>query len=137
MRWLVLNQRVLAVSGRDALQYLYMHLRASHRKINQNNSKNEKRTTYIFTALMFYTRIPCPATIDQSRLFKASRYFPLGWIVGSAAFVVFMFFNFLVGPDIAVLFSMIASVLVTRLFTKMVLLMFVMVLVAVGPKKKS
>jgi hypothetical protein len=38
-----------------------------------------------------------------------------------------MFFNFLVGPDIAVLFSMIASFLVTELFTKMVLLMFVMV----------
>jgi hypothetical protein len=32
---------------------------------------------------------------------------------------------------------MIASVLVTELFTKMVLLMFVMVLAAVGPKKKS
>jgi hypothetical protein len=51
--------------------------------------------------------------------------------------VLLLFFYvliFLVGPDIAVLFSMIASVLVTGAFTKMVLLMFVMVLVAVGPK---
>jgi adenosylcobinamide-GDP ribazoletransferase len=46
---------------------------------------------------MFYTRIPCPATIDHNPdyLNKASRYFPLvGWIVGSAAFVVFYVFNF-------------------------------------------
>jgi adenosylcobinamide-GDP ribazoletransferase len=44
---------------------------------------------------MFYTRIP--ATIDHNPdyLNKASRYFPLvGWIVGSAAFVVFMFLIF-------------------------------------------
>ena len=79
----------------------------------------KKELHIFFTALMFYTRIPCPATIDHNPdyLNKASRYFPLvGWIVGSAAFVVFYVFNFLVGPDIAVLFSMIASVLVTGAF---------------------
>jgi adenosylcobinamide-GDP ribazoletransferase len=45
---------------------------------------------------MFYT-VPCPATIDHNPdyLNKASRYFPLvGWIVGSAAFVVFFMLIF-------------------------------------------
>lgn len=68
---------------------------------------------------MFYTRIPCPATIDHNPdyLNKASRYFPLiGWIVGSVAFGVYCVFNYLVAPEIAVIFSMIASVLVTGAF---------------------
>jgi hypothetical protein len=92
MRWLVLNQRVLAVSRHGRVHYVTST--CLYRKINQNNSKNEKRTTYIFTALMF--TLPCPATIDHNPdyLNKASRYFPLvGWIVGSAAFVV-LCFNF-------------------------------------------
>ena len=54
--------------------------------------KNELRI--FFTALMFYTRIPCPGWIDHSEEYinKATRYFPLiGWIVGiAAAFVVFI-----------------------------------------------
>ena len=65
---------------------------------------------------MFYTRIPCPKNIDHNPdyLNKASRYFPLiGWIVGSVAFTVFYIFNYLGGPEIAIILSMIASVLVT------------------------
>lgn len=65
---------------------------------------------------MFYTRIPCPKNIDHNPdyLNKASRYFPLiGWIVGSVAFTVFYIFSYLVEPEIAIIFSMIASVLVT------------------------
>lgn len=65
---------------------------------------------------MFYTRIPCPKNIDHNPdyLNKASRYFPLiGWIVGSVAFTVFYIFNYLWGPEIAIILSMIASVLVT------------------------
>ncbi|ESU27027.1 cobS protein [Flavobacterium limnosediminis JC2902] len=68
---------------------------------------------------MFYTRIPCPKNIDHNPdyLNKASRYFPLvGWIVGSVAFGVYSVFNFLMGSEIAVLFSMIASILVTGAF---------------------
>lgn len=79
-----------------------------------------KREIHIFfTALMFYTRIPCPKNIDHNPdyLNKASRYFPLiGWIVGSVAFGVFSLFHYLLGSQIAVLFSMIASVLVTGAF---------------------
>lgn len=79
----------------------------------------KKELHVFFTALMFYTRIPCPKNIDHNPdyLNKASRYFPLvGWIVGSVAFVVYSLFNSLMGQDIAVLFSMIASVLVTGAF---------------------
>ena len=79
----------------------------------------KKELHIFFTALMFYTRIPCPKNIDHNPdyLNKASRYFPLiGWIVGSVAFGVFSVFKYLVGPEIAVLFSMIASVLVTGAF---------------------
>lgn len=72
-----------------------------------------------FTALMFYTRIPCPKNIDHNPeyLNKASRYFPLvGWIVGIIAFGVYWLFNHLIGSEIAVLLSMIASILVTGAF---------------------
>lgn len=79
----------------------------------------KKEIHIFFTALMFYTRIPCPKNIDHNPdyLNKASRYFPvIGWIVGSVAFATFYLFTYLVGPEIAVLFSMIASVLVTGAF---------------------
>ena len=79
----------------------------------------KKELHIFFTALMFYTRIPCPKNIDHNPdyLNKASRYFPLiGWIVGSVAFGVYCVFNYLVTPEIAVVFSMIASVLVTGAF---------------------
>ena len=82
----------------------------------KKNIKMKKELHIFFTALMFYTRIPCPKNIDHNPdyLNKASRYFPLiGWIVGAIAFVVFYLFNFFVGPDIAIVLSMIASVLVT------------------------
>jgi adenosylcobinamide-GDP ribazoletransferase len=76
----------------------------------------KKELQIFFTALMFYTRIPCPATTDHNPdyLNKASRYFPLvGWIVGGIAFGVFYLFDHLVAPEIAIIVSMIASVLVT------------------------
>ncbi|WP_413999080.1 adenosylcobinamide-GDP ribazoletransferase [Flavobacterium sp. W1B] len=79
----------------------------------------KKEIHIFFTALMFYTRIRCPKNIDHNPdyLNKASRYFPvIGWIVGSVAFGVFCFFNYLTSPEIAVLLSMIASILVTGAF---------------------
>ena len=79
----------------------------------------KKELHIFFTALLFYTRIPCPATIshDPDYLNKASRYFPvIGWIVGTVAFAAYVFFNYLTGPEIAVVFSVIASVLVTGAF---------------------
>ncbi|SHF77455.1 cobalamin-5'-phosphate synthase [Flavobacterium segetis] len=79
----------------------------------------KKELHIFFTALMFYTRISCPTSIDHNPeyLNKASRYFPLiGWIVGGIAFVVFYLFNFVLAPEIAIILSMIASVLVTGAF---------------------
>ncbi|ESU22874.1 cobS protein [Flavobacterium enshiense DK69] len=79
----------------------------------------KKELHIFFTALMFYTRIPCPKDInhDPDYLNKASRYFPLiGWIVGAVAFCAYSVFDYLIAPEIAVLFSMIASILVTGAF---------------------
>lgn len=79
----------------------------------------KKELHIFFTALMFYTRIPCPATIDHhpDYLNKASRYFPvIGWIVGSISFMVFYLSTFLFSNEIAIVLSMIASILVTGAF---------------------
>lgn len=79
----------------------------------------KKQVHIFFTALMFYTRIPCPKNIDHNPdyLNKASRYFPLiGWIVGAIAFGVYAAASWLWNAEIGIVFSMIASVLVTGAF---------------------
>lgn len=79
----------------------------------------KKELHIFFTALMFYTRIPCPRNIDHNPdyLNKASRYFPLvGWIVGvisfSAYYVSALFFT----PEIAIVLSMVTGILTTGAF---------------------
>lgn len=72
-----------------------------------------------FTALMFYTRIPCPKDIDHSPDYinKATRYFPLiGWIVGLISFVVFCLSSCFFDTNISTIFTLIAGVLVTGAF---------------------
>lgn len=72
-----------------------------------------------FTALMFYTRIPCPkwVTHDPVYLNKATRYFPfIGWIVAAICALVYMGTEFFLGAHIAILLSMIAGVLTTGAF---------------------
>ncbi len=72
-----------------------------------------------FTALMFYTRIPCPKDIDHSPDYinKATRYFPLiGWIVGLISFVVFYLSSCFFDTNISTIFTLIAGVLVTGAF---------------------
>lgn len=79
----------------------------------------KKQGHIFFTALMFYTRIPCPKNIDHNPdyLNKASRYFPLiGWIVGAIAFGVYAAASWLWNVEIGMVLSMIASVLVTGAF---------------------
>mgnify|MGYP001794648747 FL=1 len=72
-----------------------------------------------FTALMYYSRIPCPKWVDHSpdMLNKATRYFPfIGWIVaGVSAGVLYGFSQFL-PMSIAILLSMIAAILTTGAF---------------------
>lgn len=72
-----------------------------------------------FTALMFYTRIPCPKNIDHSPTYinKATRYFPLiGWIVGIISFLTFWVSSRMFDPNTAALLSILAGVLVTGAF---------------------
>lgn len=72
-----------------------------------------------FSALMFYTRIPCPSKIDCSNvdLNKASRYYPLvGVIVGTLSFVSYLAAFLLFGNALGVVFSLVAGVLTTGAF---------------------
>jgi adenosylcobinamide-GDP ribazoletransferase len=68
---------------------------------------------------MFYTRIPCPAWVDHSEdyLNASTRYFPLmGWIVGGVAGAVFWISNLAFPQELAVLFSILASIWITGAF---------------------
>lgn len=79
-----------------------------------------KKQLHIFlTAVMFYTRIPCPSWIDHSEeiLNKATIYFPLiGWIVGGFGALVYWLAAFILPSEIAILLSMIATILMTGAF---------------------
>ena len=79
----------------------------------------KKELHIFFTALMFYTRIPCPKNIDHNPdyLNKATRYFPLiGWIVGSISFFTFYVSSLFLSTESAVILAIIASVLTTGAF---------------------
>ena len=72
-----------------------------------------------FTALMFYSRIPCPKWVDHSSgmLNKATRYFPLiGWIVAGISGGVLYGCAQVLSLSIAILLSMVASILTTGAF---------------------
>lgn len=79
--------------------------------------KNELRI--FFTALMFYTRIPCPAWVghDPEYINKSTRYFPfIGWIVGLFAGAVLVLSLMVFPVTVAVVLSMISSILLTGAF---------------------
>jgi len=72
-----------------------------------------------FTALMFFTRIPCPSWVDHSEeyLNKSSQYFPLvGGIVGAIGLAVLLGALWVLPVPLAVLLSMVATVLATGAF---------------------
>jgi adenosylcobinamide-GDP ribazoletransferase len=72
-----------------------------------------------FTALMFFTRIPCPKWVDHSAeyLNKSSKYFPvIGLIIGAISALVYWLFQLIFPTEIALIFSMIASILATGAF---------------------
>ncbi|MBD3308492.1 adenosylcobinamide-GDP ribazoletransferase [candidate division KSB3 bacterium] len=71
------------------------------------------------TAMMFFTRIPCPSWTDHSQdyLNSASRYFPLiGWIVGAVAALVVAIGRHVLPLPLIVLLSMVATIWVTGAF---------------------
>jgi len=79
----------------------------------------KRQLQLFFTALMFYTRIPCPKKFDCSHenLNQATRFFPLvGIIVGSTSFLIYWGASLLFGTAIAVVLSLIAGVIATGSF---------------------
>lgn len=79
-----------------------------------------KREIHIFfTALMFFTRIPCPKWVnhDPRYLQLSSRYFSLiGIIVGFLGGLIFYISNLLFTVEISLLFSMFSTIYITGAF---------------------
>ena len=79
----------------------------------------KKEIRIFFTALMFFTRIPCPKWVDHSEeyLNKSSKYFPLiGWIVGGISALFYCLCSYILPFPIAILLSMLASIWATGAF---------------------
>jgi adenosylcobinamide-GDP ribazoletransferase len=79
----------------------------------------KKEIDIFFTAVMFYTRIPCPKWIthDDNYLNKATRYFTLvGIIVGGITALVFFVAQYFLNTTIAIVLSMISSIFLTGAF---------------------
>lgn len=70
-------------------------------------------------AVMFYTRIPCPAGVKYSpeALNRSTKYFPvMGWIVGGIAGLVFTLSLIVFPREVSIILSMISSILITGAF---------------------
>lgn len=79
----------------------------------------KKQRDIFFTALMFYTRIPCPKNInhDPEYLNKATRFFPvIGWIVGGVIWFVFYMASFFFSTELSLLLGITAGILTTGAF---------------------
>jgi len=76
-----------------------------------------KKEIYIFfTALIFFTRIPCPKWVkhDPSHLYKSSKYLPLiGIIVGSIGAITFYLSHLIFSIDIAIILSIFSTIYTT------------------------
>jgi adenosylcobinamide-GDP ribazoletransferase len=79
----------------------------------------KKELRVFFTALMFYTRIPCPKWVDHNDDYinQATRYFPfIGWLVGTVCFMFLFGASQLFPLPVAVVISIIAGVFLTGAF---------------------
>jgi adenosylcobinamide-GDP ribazoletransferase len=79
----------------------------------------KKEVRIFFAALMFFTRIPVPSWAGHSPeyLEKSTRYFPLiGLIAGLVSAISFYFSQQVLPNSIAIIMSMIASILLTGAF---------------------
>lgn len=79
----------------------------------------KKELQLFFTALAFFTRIPCMAwsRYSEEYLNQAARYFPLvGTLVGAVAALVYVAASHLLPLSLAVLFSMVSTLLLTGAF---------------------
>ncbi len=78
-----------------------------------------KEIRIFFTALMFYTRIPCPKWVDHDPIYmkESARYFSLiGWIVGAISAGTFWLTSQFLPTNIAIILSMIVSIRATGAF---------------------
>ncbi|BDS11188.1 adenosylcobinamide-GDP ribazoletransferase [Aureispira anguillae] len=79
----------------------------------------KKEWNYFLTALLFFTRIPVPKTYQYQESYskRSPKYLSLvGWLVGSFTAAILYMSLLLFPPSIAVILSMIASVLLTGAF---------------------
>nr|BFF37738.1 adenosylcobinamide-GDP ribazoletransferase [Tenacibaculum mesophilum] len=79
----------------------------------------KRQIHYFLTAVLFFTRIPCPKWVDHSPeiLNKSSRYFSLvGIVVGSIAALAYFASAYIFPMDIAIVISMISSIWITGAF---------------------
>jgi len=79
----------------------------------------KKHLRIFLTAVMYFTRIPCPKWVDHSEEFlnKSAMYFPLiGWIVGGLSALILWLSAFIFPLSISIILSMISSVLITGAF---------------------
>ena len=79
----------------------------------------KKEWKIFLTAIMYFTRIRVPDTIDHSPVYlqKSPKYFPLvGWIVGGISALVFLVFARFISADIGIAASIIAGLLTTGAF---------------------
>ena len=73
---------------------------------------------YLLTAIMFFTRVPIKfIDFDESHLSKATQYLPLvGILVGIISALIFKLSDILLPSEVAVLLSMVATILLTGAF---------------------
>ena len=79
----------------------------------------KRQIHYFLTAVLFFTRIPCPKWVNHSPeiLNKSSRYFSLvGIVVGSITALAYFASAYIFSTDIAILISMISSIWITGAF---------------------
>ena len=79
-----------------------------------------KRELHTFlTAMMFFTRIPCPKWVDHNPeiLSKSAKYFSLvGVLIGAIGALVFLASSYMFSNEISILFSMLATIYATGAF---------------------
>lgn len=79
----------------------------------------KKEVTYFLTALMFFTRIPIPVTLEYSEeiMNQSQKYYALiGVIIGLFNGLLFYLLQFILPIDVSLVLMMIASVLLTGAF---------------------
>jgi len=75
-----------------------------------------KEIKLFFTALMFFTRIPCPAWVGYSKelLNSSLKYFAvMGWVVGGISALILWISLFIFPLSVSILLVMSASILIT------------------------